>query len=186
MSIHPDNKFLTALLENDERLIRELYQTCKHRTVSLIKSMGGTSQEGDDIFQDAIMVIYRKAEREGLFLTCNINTFLHSVSRNIWLKKKRDEKEYALDPSFDEIADPTDIHRLMVQNDCYELFRHYFQQLGDECQAILKKHFMKARDKETAEIYHISVNTLKKRRFDCKKRLIKWIQDDDDYKKLIE
>ncbi len=184
MVLHTDNKFLTALLENDERLIRQLYDDCQERVIRFIESKGGTRMEGDEVFQEAILVVYRKARKDGLFLTSGIYTFIQSVSRNIWYKKLRDRKHESIG-GFETEAEKDGTQQLVIQNDCYELYRKYFRQLGSECKDILKRHFAKERDKEVAEDYEIAPSLLRKRRFDCKKRLIKWIKEDEEYRQLM-
>ena len=54
---------------------------------SLIINNNGTADDAKDIFQEAMIVLYEKA-RSGTFeLSCQIKTYVYSVSRRLWLKK---------------------------------------------------------------------------------------------------
>lgn len=61
----------------------------------LVASNSGSEQEAKDIFQEAVIVFYEKAQKPDFQLTCQIKTFLYAVSRRLWLKKLAEKKRFA-------------------------------------------------------------------------------------------
>jgi DNA-directed RNA polymerase specialized sigma subunit len=64
------------------------------------------------------------------------------------------------------------------------LYFKHFRELGESCREILEAYFNKIPVKEIAEKLKTSESYIKKRKFNCKEKLIKSIQDDPLYLEL--
>ncbi len=59
---------------------------------NLVTSRGGTAQDAEDVFQEALIILCRKAAQPGFTLTAQLSTYLFSVCRFLWndeLKKRK-------------------------------------------------------------------------------------------------
>ncbi len=66
---------------------KNIYVTCYYPIQSMILKMGGTKDNAQDIFQEALIVLLLKLRNSTFILTSSICTYLYSVARNLWLKK---------------------------------------------------------------------------------------------------
>lgn len=96
------NQLLNALRAGDNRAIKELYISAYPACAKLILNNTGTKNDARDLFQEAMIVFFRKIREPQFELTCHVNTFIYSVVRNLWLKELRQRGKTGLDLSIDE------------------------------------------------------------------------------------
>ncbi|MCZ2249610.1 MAG: sigma-70 family RNA polymerase sigma factor [Bacteroidia bacterium] len=83
-----DEYIITALRNNDDRVLEVLYKLYFGMVVHFIITNSGSEDDAKDIFQEAVIVFYQKIKNNNDFeLNCKIKTYLYSVSRNLWLKR---------------------------------------------------------------------------------------------------
>ena len=56
--MHPDQKYIKALLENDHKLIDEIYKNNASSIKKYLLSRGANEEEAGDIFQEALIDTY--------------------------------------------------------------------------------------------------------------------------------
>ncbi len=181
---------LNGILRNDTVVLQHIYKNFYSKINYFIKKNSGDDDDANDIFQEAIIIIYRKLKANDLMLDCTFETYLYSVCRFLWLKhlekrklekeKIKDNHEYnddIYDDKFDQVVD---------LNDRYSLFQKHFTNLGKDCQKILQMYFDKVPLKSIAQIMGFkSEKYAKKRKFKCKEYLIKSIKQDLEYKNIL-
>ncbi len=181
-------EILDGIRLNDIKVLQYVYKTYYSYTKYFIINNSGHEDDAKDIFQEALVVIYRKLLDEQLTISCTFKTYLYSVCRLLWLKqleKRKVKNETSLDrENFIELADET--KNLSVQNEKYRLYQKYFNLLGKDCRKVLEMSLEKIPLKQIAEIMgYKSEKYAKKRKYQCKERLIKEIKKDPQFKELI-
>ena len=63
MAQHSDHKYLTALRENNSRLLDELYRDCAPGIIRWVTDNNGTSADAADLFQEALISLHRSAHK---------------------------------------------------------------------------------------------------------------------------
>ena len=98
--MNPENNertLLQGLARNDRKAVETIYKENYTTVQSLIINNNGTADDAKDIFQEAMIVLYEKA-RSGTFeLSCQIKTYVYSVSRRLWLKRLQQANRYSAD-----------------------------------------------------------------------------------------
>ncbi|MEO0735112.1 MAG: sigma-70 family RNA polymerase sigma factor [Bacteroidota bacterium] len=177
---------LRALRDNDLAGLRELYHAFLPRIRHFITSNGGTAADAEDIFQDALVVLYRKSRQPDFELRSSFYTLLYGVCRNLWgnrlQRKSRTEVELRDDYRYEVIPDvTTDLERAEEER----LFWDAFRQLGTDCQELLQLFFAKTKMEEIARRLSLSsVAYAKKKKYQCKEKLIRLIRADPRYAEL--
>ena len=163
---------------------KQHYQSIHH----FIISNSGSPEDAKDIFQESIIVIYRKVkEQQHFLLNSSFKTFIYSIARNLWLKhlrairyegqKIKDQQQYI------ELKDEP----FKVSNEDLKLslYHKYFRLLPEDCQNILKLTARDIPQKEIAQAMNLkSENYVKKRKHNCKEKLIEMIKKDPRYPDL--
>lgn len=192
-----DERFLNALRTANSSIIQEIYRNYFSRIREMILRNQGNNDDANDIFQEALMVLYRKViSRSDFTISSSFYTYLYGISRNLWLKeleKKRKtrvtkleykEHRYEEDPEgiiwdeWDEEARKSARERL---------YREKFRNLGDDCRKVLDLFLNGTRLKEIAKIMgYGSEMYAKKRKYKCQKKLMEMIRNDAKYKRLSD
>jgi RNA polymerase sigma factor (sigma-70 family) len=181
---------LNGVLRNDTIILQYIYKNFYSAINFFVKKNNGDDDDANDVFQEAIIIIYRKLKANDLVLDCTFETYLYSVCRFLWLKqldKRRMEKEKIKDNHEynDDIYDDG-FEKVVDLNDRYRLYQKHFANLGTDCQKILQLYFDKVPLRNIAQIMGFkSEKYAKKRKFKCKEYLIKSIKQDIEYKKIL-
>ena len=178
---------LEGLKKSDSNVLEYVYKKYFPIVRFFVIKNSGTDEDSKDIFQEAIILIYKRLKDESLDLTCSFKTYLYSVCRILWLRqleKRRARNEVVADNQiFIELDE--DIEGMVTEQEQFRIYQKHFQLLHKDCQEILQLFLKKVPMKEIAQKMRIkSDKYLKKRKYDCKEALIKRIQNDPEYKRL--
>jgi DNA-directed RNA polymerase specialized sigma24 family protein len=184
MSTYLTENIIDGLRNQDNEIIRFIYKTNYPVIEHLIKKNKGKKEDAKDIFQESLIIIYKKIINEGLVLTCSFSTFFYAVCEYQWHKILRKRKNlpvmyvnsldgYRYNPGLNENIERTKL----------ELYEFHFNRLSKDCQKILKLHFSGA---SIAEImkkmgYNSKDHTMD-RKYRCKKSLFNRIENDQTFK----
>jgi len=183
-------ELLNGIHRNDTIVLQYIYKNFYSKINFFIKKNSGDDDDANDIFQEAIIIIYRKLKANDLVLDCTFETYLYSVCRFLWLKqleKRKLEKEKIKDNhEYNEDIYDDGLEKVADLNERYKLYQKHFTNLGKDCQKILQLYFDKVPLKSIAQIMGFkSEKYAKKRKFKCKEYLIKSVKQDLEYNKIL-
>lgn len=190
MAEYSNLELLNGIHRNDTIVLQYIYKTFYSKINFFVKKNSGDEDDANDIFQEAIIIIYRKLKANDLILDCTFETYLYSICRFLWLKqleKRKLEKEKIKDNHEynDDIYDDG-LEKVADLNERYKLYQKHFTNLGNDCQKILQLYFDKVPLKNIAQIMGFkSEKYAKKRKFKCKEYLIKSVKQDLEYNKIL-
>lgn len=181
---------LNGILRNDTIILQFIYKNFYSKINFFIKKNSGDDDDANDIFQEAIIIIFRKLKANELVLDCTFETYLYSVCRFLWLKqldKRKIEREKIKDNhDYHEDIYDDGLEKVADLNERYKLYQKHFTNLGKDCQKVLQLYFDKVPLKNIAQIMGFkSEKYAKKRKFKCKEYLIKSIKQDLEYNKIL-
>jgi RNA polymerase sigma factor (sigma-70 family) len=190
MADYSNIELLNGIRRNDTIVLQSIYKNFYSNINFFIKKNNGDEDDANDIFQEAIIIIYRKLKANDLSLDCSFDTYLYSICRFLWLKelgKRKIEKENLIDNHEfnDDIYDDA-LELITDKNERYKLYQKHFANLGKDCQKILQLYFDKVPLQNIADIMGFkSEKYAKKRKFSCKEYLMKSIKQDLQYKDIL-
>ncbi|MEL6866339.1 MAG: sigma-70 family RNA polymerase sigma factor [Bacteroidota bacterium] len=181
-----DNDYLNGLRNNDSKLIQKVYDAYFHRVAAWVKRNNGNLEAAEDVFEEGLIVFYRKSRNPDFVLTSSFYSFLFGVCRNIWQRelKKKYRSEVTLSDDR-EYKDEHDIENDIIWSERQDLFQEKFTQLKERCQQLLRLFFQKTKMKKIADIMgYQSEGVVKKEKFKCKQRLVQMIKSDPRFNEL--
>jgi RNA polymerase sigma factor (sigma-70 family) len=189
MTFYTDEAIIGGLKKRDSLIIRYVYKEYYPTIKFLITTNSGTETDAEDVFQDALVVLYRKIARENLVLTSSFKTFLYSICRNLWLQRL-DRRVFRNE--FLEMEDLGELQEIAYNEqpeddqEKYRLFQQHFFKLSEDCQKVLKLFMSKTSLKEIAEIMGFKTEKYAKtRKFMCKEKLKNSVINDPNFKKYL-
>ncbi|MFV0376455.1 MAG: RNA polymerase sigma factor [Mangrovibacterium sp.] len=191
MVSYTNEELLHGILRNDNLVLQYIYKNFFYKISFFIKKNTGDDDDANDIFQEAVIIIYRKLKANDLVLDCTFETYLYSVCRFLWLKQleKRKNERDKIQDNHDFNVDIYDnaFETTVDMNEKYRLYQKHFKNLGTDCQKVLQLFFDKVPLKQIAQIMGFqSEKYAKKRKYKCKEYLVKSIKQDIEYKKILE
>lgn len=189
---YSDDQILKGILRHDNIILQYIYKQYYYNINYFIRKNQGSEEDASDIFQEAIIIIYRKIKENDLvFEKSSFNGYLFTVCRFLWLKqleKRRIERERLNEtlPYQEDLYDEN-LNELVEKNEKYGLYQKHFSRLSTDCQKLLQLFFEKVPLKEIATLMgYKSEKYAKKRKFKCKELLVSRIKQDAEFKKIIE
>lgn len=180
---YSDEEILDGLVQENDKIIRFIFDEHFHTIRSFILRNNGTVEDAEDVFQDAVVIIYQKARDKELNLSCSFITFLYSVSRHLWfqkLEKNRVNLAFVGDiENFIELSDEMMYEVYDEDRERVKIFQQHFLGLGEDCQKLLRLFVRKIPLTEIMRIMgYKSIKYTKTRKFLCKEKLKKRIKND--------
>ena len=173
-----DKELIAQLKKRDRDALKNIYR--QYRTEFFRFAHRYTSDETtlEDIFQDAIIVVYENALAGKLDkLKSSVKTYLFSTGKFMLFKEFRDKKEYSTDESylFDhyEQAVIEDVFEDEGPDERQKQLAAHFKKLGDKCREILELFYLqglKLDEIVTVQGYE-NKNVAKSQKSRCLKRL---------------
>jgi len=181
-----DEQLLNGLLNADNQSITNVYDLALPSIIQWVKDNNGTEADARDVFQEALIALFQKLENGDFELTCTLKSFIRIMCRNLWLSRLRNKGKFK-GSSLGDI-EPVELDASMQEqierSEKEQLFFKHFDALGENCQKILQWFFDKVPLKKIAENLNTSENYIKKRKFICKEKLVKAIQNDAIFNEL--
>jgi|WetSurMetagenome_2_1015567.scaffolds.fasta_scaffold117920_1 RNA polymerase sigma factor (sigma-70 family) len=187
---YSDEAIVEGLRLRSDYIINFVYREYFPLIKYLVNENSGADEDAEDIFQDGLIIIYKKITDNQLTLTSSFKTYMYSVCRNLWLQKLNKRKVIMEKISdVEEYIDLPDDIMNEINNEEIELHRLvqlHFLSLNEDCQKILRL-FMK--DVSLREIGNImgfkTEKYAKTRKYMCKEELKKRIADDPRCQKFF-
>ena len=120
-SINQNNVADTEILEQlrvDSEALSIVYKKHKKYCINFMKNMYNDYDAIQDIYQDAVIVLYENAQKPDFKLNCSIQTYLNSICRNQILKRINFDNRYHVKKTEDD----NDEHEVFIEsiNDWFE------------------------------------------------------------------
>lgn len=172
-----DELILAEIRKKNEAALGELYKAHYPMAVHLVCSNSGTEQEAKDIFQEAVIVFYERAQQPDFVLTCKIKTYLYAVCRRLWLKRLTERKRFDVSipeaETFDRMEE--EMTEVVESEMNFQRMRDSLQALGEPCRTIIEDFYIRDFSMEIIreKFGYTSADNAKNQKYKCLQRLKK-------------
>jgi RNA polymerase sigma factor (sigma-70 family) len=172
-----DELILSEIRRNNEVALSELYKTHYPMVFHLICANSGTEQEAKDVYQEAIIAFYEKAQQPDFVLTCRIKTYLYAVARRIWLKRLWEKKRF--DSNIEERESFVGIEDEMIDFDeretTFNKMKESLDALGEPCRSIIEDFYIHDMNMDDirSKFGYTNTDNAKNQKYKCLQRLKK-------------
>ncbi len=179
---------------NEQQLLKELANGGRAATELIYKQQfqiingwliknNCDSDDAADIFQEAMVVLFEKAQSPDFRLTCNVGTYLFAISKHLWYKRLQKQQKNPIrlfDATEDENEDnaPSYFDDIKVHEERethIDQLNNALDQLGEPCRSLLHAYYHK--DNSMAQIAadfgYTNPENAKTQKYKCLTRLRK-------------
>lgn len=184
---HKDEIIIRGIIDGDEKILTRFYEENMRYIQGCIFRNQGNLEDLEDVFQDALVILYQKLNSDPLGIRGSIKTYFYGICKNIWrnkLKKsgklitENNQKRFDKESKDNLISD--------IENQEREhLYRKYFQKLSTDNKDLLNLFFERRSMKEISVITGYSEAYTRRKKFLAKKKLTEMIEEDPIYEELI-
>lgn len=183
---YSDTELLASIATGDSAAISTIYKLYHPMLIKWICSRGGKEEDAEDSFQDAVMVLFEKAQNPEFCLTCKISTYLFAVCKRIWLKKlEQNIPSVALDQDDEEgggvqlEAEEIDIQKFLAEEQHFKQLDAALKTLGEPCAGLLKAFYVEQKSMKdiASEFNYTNSENAKTQKYKCLNRLRKLFYD---------
>jgi RNA polymerase sigma factor (sigma-70 family) len=174
--LNSDAKILDLIRKGDDgKSLAVLYKASRRPVVSYVMKNSGTSDDGDDVLQEAVVVLWEKVRSGNFQYESKLSTFIMGTAKNIWLRRlARRRKEVPEGRSVEDARslDPSPLEEL-IESDRARLVRDSLEKLGDPCKKLLLLFYWEECSLEeiAAQMGFANAETVKSKKYQCKKAL---------------
>jgi RNA polymerase sigma factor (sigma-70 family) len=182
-----DQEIIDGIKQQNSEVLLFVYHKNFRSVRHYIEKNNGSNQDAEDVFQDAMILIFDKINEDNFVLNCSIHTYLFSASKILWLKqlKFKERRKVVIEECDDFISNNEGILDTILRTERKSIFLKHYNELTEDCQTIIK-YFLRGLSisEITKTMGYSSEQHTKNRRFRCKKTLIEKILKNPYYKEL--
>ncbi len=180
------DELISRFKNADSEAVRFMYKKFLPDVIAFITKIGGSEEDARDVFQEAIMALFKQAKANKLELRADLKTYLLAICKNQWFKSiRKNSKIDALIPDFDPSDLDQDLNKALEKAEQYRLIYSHIKKMTPSNQAILTMHLQKYSTEEIAKALNFSPAYVKKRKFISKRDLLVSIKKDQRFQELL-
>lgn len=184
---YTEDELIAGIKKKDNEIIKFIIKDNFKKIRQFVQLNNGSESDAQDLFQESIIVVYRKVQSNNFKLTSTLGTYLYAVAKLLWLKElnKRGKGNLLNDNLEFLIDDKADIQEAINKNERLNLFREKYDELTEDCKKVLRMFLLEVPIKEITNIMgYSSEQHTRNRRYRCKESLIKRILESRKFKEL--
>jgi RNA polymerase sigma factor (sigma-70 family) len=176
-TIEQEVLLLKGLAANDTDAIETIYRDNFSAIKAFIIKNNGYADDALDVFQEAMIVLFEKAKSGSFNLSCQLQTYLYSICRRLWLKKL--QKQNRFNPSLETIEEivpvEDEIEYHEKKNNDFLFMESALQKIGEPCKSLLEAFYLEKKSMpELAEAFgYTNADNAKTQKYKCLMRLKK-------------
>lgn len=187
---YTDEAILEGIRLRSTVILEYVYEECYPLIRNLVLKNSGETEDVQDIFQDAMVILFRKLKTEDLELQCSFKTFLFSICNHLWLqrleRRKKETNVFRTVAQTVELSEDELIEIYDEEAEKYRIYQKHFLGLDEECQNLLRIFLKKLSIREIADIMGYKTEKYAKvKKFRCKEELKRNIMNDPAYRNLF-
>jgi RNA polymerase sigma factor (sigma-70 family) len=173
---YTDSEFIQGLKNNNDVVLRALYKKYYNLVLKYVVNNSGNSELAADVYQETIIVLYETVQKPEFILNCQLQTFVFSIAKRLWLKQIRKHGKIVRfkDEEEDELIDVSEeITEHIKKESDIEKMTACMENLGEPCKTILKDFYVYklSMDEISEKFGYTNSDNAKTQKYKCLQRL---------------
>jgi RNA polymerase sigma factor (sigma-70 family) len=174
---YTDLEFIDGLKTGNEAALKALYKKYYNIVLKIVVNNSGGSEAAQDVYQETIIVLFENVQKPGFELTCQLQTYIYSVAKRLWLKQLRNNGHLIkLSDDDEEMVDVSEELNDHSQKEAdLEKMALSLEELGEPCKTIIKDFYVNrlSMDEISEKFGYTNSDNAKTQKYKCLQRLKK-------------
>jgi len=181
-ALFTDTEFIEGLRTGNEAALKALYKKYYNIVLKIVVNNSGSSEAAEDIYQETIIVLFENAQKPNFTLNCQLQTFIYSIAKRLWLKQLRNNSNMTKlsNGQEEEIVDVSEeINEHQKKEDALLKMTKSLNELGEPCKTIITDFYISHLSMEeiSAKFGYTNSDNAKTQKYKCLQRLKKHFFD---------
>jgi len=173
---YSDAEFVEGLRTGNNEILAALYKKYYQLVLKLIVNNNGNHEAAQDIYQETVIVLYENVQKTGFELKCQLQTYIYSVARRLWLKQlKKNGRTFLMkEDEENEVADVAgDVEAFEAREEEIVQMNKSLAQLGEPCATLIREFYVNRKSMEeiAGQFGYTNANNAKTQKYKCLQRL---------------
>lgn len=172
-----EQELLKGLAQNDRQAVERIYVQNYATIEVFILNNNGSYDDAQDIFQEAMIVLYENAKRTDFLLTSQLKTYIYAIVRRLWLKRLQQQKysREIIENIENVVVVDEALEEYQKRNLEFEIMHEALNNIGEPCKSLLEACYVQKKNmKEIAERFaYTNADNAKNQKYKCLMRLKK-------------
>lgn len=174
---YSDSDFIEGLKTGNEAALKALYKKYYQIVLKIVVNNSGGSEAAQDIYQETIIVLFENAQKPDFTLNCQLQTYIYSVAKRLWLKQLRNNGHLTRlnndDAELIDVSEEINDH-LRKEAELLKMTQS-LDELGEPCKTIIKDFYMHrlSMDEISEKFGYTNSDNAKTQKYKCLQRLKK-------------
>jgi RNA polymerase sigma factor (sigma-70 family) len=174
-----DIELINGLRSGNNELISVLYKKYYTVVLKFIVNNSGSQEAAQDIYQETIIVLYENVQKPEFELNCQLQTYIYSVAKRLWLKHlKKNNKTFLLkEEEEDDLIDVSEEMDDYLNKEVeFEKMNRALTELGEPCTTLIKDFYVQklSMDEIAEKFGYTNADNAKNQKYKCLQRLKKY------------
>ncbi len=178
-----DEQLLLKIRQGEQKVVRQVYEVHREAFASFLQKQYNVGRQNAlEVYPLSFSIFYFNIKNQKLKppLQSTLRTYLFSIGKNVFRKEMKKLKPLSVkDEGFDEAVN-ADIEQWYENKERARLVRRLLGRIDEPCRKLLSLIYIQeyAFDAVAREMNLNNTGTVRKRKFDCLKKLRKLLQSD--------
>lgn len=174
---YTDLEFIEGLRTGNEAALKALYKRYYNIVLKIVVNNSGSSEAAQDIYQETIIVLFENVQKPNFELNCQLQTFVYSIAKRLWLKQLRNNGYLTkLNNDDHEMVDVSEEITDHLQKEAnLQKMAISLEELGEPCKTIIKDFYIHhlSMDAISEKFGYTNSDNAKTQKYKCLQRLKK-------------
>ncbi len=181
-ALFTDTEFIEGLRTGNEAALKALYKKYYNIVLKIVVNNSGSSEAAEDIYQETIIVLFENAQKPGFTLNCQLQTFIYSIAKRLWLKQLRNNSNMTKlsNGQEEELVDVSEeINEHLQKEEALLKMTKSLSELGEPCKTIITDFYIShlSMDEISEKFGYTNSDNAKTQKYKCLQRLKKHFFD---------
>lgn len=141
---------IKELKEDGNHAFGRLYTKYSGMVTRYVINNSGSAEDAKDVFQDTMLVLVEKLQRDDFQLTASLKTYIMAIARNLWLKRLRTAgRKVALDEELQDTQFMNEIDTAIEEERTYaDRLQQMLHKITAHCRGLIHDMFFRKKNIE--------------------------------------
>jgi len=173
-----EDQFIDGLRTGNNEVLSALYKKYYNIVLKFIVNNSGTQEAAQDIYQETIIVLYENVQKPSFELNCQLQTYIFSIAKRLWLKQlKKSSKTFLFkEDGENELVDVSEeITEHLNKEVELDKLNQSLAELGEPCATLIKDFYVQklSMDEIAEKFGYTNADNAKNQKYKCLQRLKK-------------